>query len=295
MIHIGGPTASGKTSLAVDLAMHYGCEVISADSRQFYREISIGTAKPRESELQGVKHHFIDSLSIHDDYSAGQFERDTIALMNEIHKSQDFIIVAGGTGLYHRVIYDGLDQYPPVDKSVVAYYTKRLKDQGIASLKEELTMRDPEYATQVDLNNGHSLIRALSVIACSDKPFSHFQKSKTIERNFTPVKLAIEVDRTLLYDRINTRVDFMIEQGLIEEARNVYPHRTLNSLNTVGYKELFVYFDGTYDLETAIDKIKQHTRNYAKRQITWFKNQDNWNKITGLTDAIRKIDELIVN
>lgn len=293
MIHIGGPTASGKTSLAVDLAMHYGCEVISADSRQFYREISIGTAKPKESELQGVKHHLIDSLSIHDDYSAGHFERDVIALIREIHTSQDLIIVAGGTGLYHRAIYEGLDQYPPVDKSVVAIYTKRLKDQGIASLQEELTSRDPVYAAQVDLNNGHRLIRALSVIACSDKPFSQFQEHKTAERNFTPIKLAIQIDRNLLYERINKRVDLMIKQGLLDEARNVYPHRSLNSLNTVGYKELFDYLDGASDLETAIDKIKQHTRNYAKRQITWFKNQDNWHTVTGLTDAIRQIDDLI--
>lgn len=293
VIHIGGPTASGKTSLAVNLAKHYGCEVISADSRQFYREISIGTAKPSDSELRGVTHHLIDSLSIHDEYSAGHFERDAIPIINEIHKSHKLVIVAGGTGLYHRVIYEGLDHYPDVDKSTVDFYTQQLQEQGITVLQEELAKRDPKYAAQVDLNNGHRLIRALSIIASADKPFSSYQADRSVERNFASIKLAIERDRAHLYDRINERVDIMMKKGLLEEAKSVYSHKSLNSLNTVGYKELFSYFDGICDLETAVDKIKQHTRNYAKRQTTWFKNQDNWAKIRSLDDALEKIDDQI--
>jgi len=237
VIHIGGPTASGKTSLAIELAKHYECEVISADSRQFYREISIGTAKPKESELRGIKHHFIDSLSIHDEYSAGHFERDSTALITELHQSSDYVIVVGGTGLYHRAIYEGLDHYPSVDT------------------------------------------------------FSSFHTDGSVKRNFTSIMLAVERDRAQLYERINKRVEQMMHEGLLEEAKRVFNDRHLNSLNTVGYKELFSYLDGTYDLDTAIDKIKQHTRNYAKRQITWFKNQDNWTKITEVDDAIQKIDD----
>ena len=293
MIHIGGPTASGKTSLAIELAKHYECEVISADSRQFYREISIGTAKPKESELQDIKHHFIDTLSIHDEYSAGHFERDSIALITELHQSSDYVIVVGGTGLYHRAIYEGLDHYPSVDRSIVHRYTEQLKNNGIASLQEELKEKDPTYASKVDLNNGHRLIRALSIIESSGATFSSFQTGGTAKRNFTSIMLAVERDREQLYERINMRVEQMMQEGLLEEAKRVFNDRHLNSLNTVGYKELFSYLDGTYSLDTAIDKIKQHTRNYAKRQITWYRNQDNWSKITEIEDAIQKIDDKI--
>jgi len=275
VIHIGGPTASGKTS----------------DSRQFYREISIGTAKPKESELRGIKHHFIDSLSIHDEYSAGHFERDSTALITELHQSSDYVIVVGGTGLYHRAIYEGLDHYPSVDKSIVNRYTVQLKNNGITSLQEELIEKDPTYASKVDLNNGHRLIRALSIIESSGATFSSFHTDGSVKRNFTSIMLAVERDRAQLYERINKRVEQMMHEGLLEEAKRVFNDRHLNSLNTVGYKELFSYLDGTYDLDTAIDKIKQHTRNYAKRQITWFKNQDNWTKITEVDDAIQKIDD----
>jgi len=295
VIHIGGPTASGKTSLAVELAKHYTCEVISADSRQFYREISIGTAKPNENELQGVKHHFIDSLSIHDVYSAGHFERDAIALISKLHLSYNVVIVVGGTGLYHRAIYEGLDHYPTVDRSAVQQYTQQLDNEGITSLQEELKARDPKYAAHVDLNNSHRLIRALSVIETSGKTFSSFHTDSSTSRNFTSIKFAVERDRQQLYDHINRRVDLMMAEGLLEEAKQQYVNRQLNSLKTVGYKELFDHFDGTYDLNTAIDKIKQHTRNYAKRQITWYKNQGNWIKIAGLDDAIEKIDGIIEN
>ena len=293
VVHIGGPTASGKTSLAVALALHYNCEVISADSRQFYREISIGTAKPTEAEQQSVKHHMIDTLSIHDAYSAGHFERDTIALIDQLTQSHNLVIVVGGTGLYYRAIYQGFDEYPSVPKSIVERYTQQLETEGITLLQDELKARDPEYAAKVDLSNGHRLIRALSLIESSGKRFSSFQSADNVERSFTSIKLAIDINRDTLYDRINTRVDQMIEDGLIDEVRRVYPHRDLNSLNTVGYKELFSHFDGDYDLDTAIDKIKQHTRNYAKRQSTWFRNQDNWAKTNGIEDAIAKIDGII--
>ena len=285
VIFIGGPTASGKTSMAIELAKIYQCDIISADSRQFYKEISIGTAKPTIEDRAGVKHHFIDSLSIGDPYSAGQFERDALHLIKEKHRKQDYVIVVGGTGLYHRAIYQGLDAYPKVEKNILAYYDQILSSKGISILQEELRLKDPTYASKVDMDNPQRLIRALSVIKVSNKTFSSFQTSSITKRKFQSIMLSINLDRVLLYQRINKRVDSMIQEGLIQEAKSVYHLRYLNSLNTVGYSELFKYFDGIWTKNEAIEKIKQHTRNYAKRQITWFKNQDDWTQVQDLESA----------
>ena len=291
VIFIGGPTASGKTSMSISLAKHYQSEIISADSRQFYREISIGTAKPDASDRNSVKHHMIDSLDIEQEYSAGHFERDALELITQLHQSQDVIIVVGGTGLYHRAIYAGLDLFPPITSEDKRYHEELLDNKGLVHLQSELRAQDPVYAQIVDLNNPLRLIRALSVIKKTGNTFSSYLNQKKAARTFVSIKLAIDIDRTLLYQRINLRVDQMIEHGLIEEAKSMLAHRHLNSLNTVGYKELFKYFDGQWSYDMAIEKIKQHTRNYAKRQITWFNNQDDWLKVSKIDEAIKIIDK----
>lgn len=279
LIVIGGPTASGKTSLSIALAKHYSCPIISADSRQFYREMSIGTAKPDTDELAAAEHHLINSLSIHEPYSVGQFERDVIALLNRLYQQHDVVILVGGTGLYIKAVCEGLDDFAKVNQTDVQYYQNLFDTNGITFLQKELQEQDLEYAATVDMYNSHRLIRALSYIKSTGQKFSAQLNKKTIARQFTPHYISLALDRKLLYDRINRRVDQMILNGLTEEVKILYPYKHLNSLNTVGYKELFRHFDGEWTLEQAIDKIKQHSRNYAKRQITWFKNQGDWQHV----------------
>ncbi len=293
LILVGGPTASGKTSLAIDLAQYYSCPILSADSRQFYREISIGTAKPTEEEMAAAKHYFINTLSIHDDYNVGQYERDAMQILDEVYRTHDVAIVVGGTGLYLRALIHGVDEFPAVAPADRDYFQQLYDEQGLAPLQAALAEADPSYYDQVDRDNPHRLIRALSVIRSSGEPFSSFLTSQHTVRPFISVPFCIQMDRQLLYDRINRRVDIMIQMGLIDEARSVYPYRSLNSLNTVGYKELFKYIDGEWSLEQAVDKIKQHSRNYAKRQMTWFKNQGNWTPIQDKEGAKRVLNDKI--
>jgi tRNA dimethylallyltransferase len=281
LIMLGGATASGKTTLSIAIAKHFDCPIISADSRQFYREISIGTAKPSKEELSEVKHYFINNLSIHETYSVGQYESEAITVLEEIYKNNDIVIAVGGTGMYLKALEQGVDIFPQVDPIVRTEIQLQFDVEGIESLQKELLITDPEYAEIVDLNNPHRIIRALSVIRSCGQKFSKFLTSTNVSRSFTTLKLKTDVPRTILYERINKRVDQMIENGLMEEVQSVYPLRHLNSLNTVGYKELFDHLDGLYELNYAIEKIKQHTRNYAKRQTTWFNNQGNWQ---GLSD-----------
>lgn len=273
---MGGPTGSGKTELSLKLAQYFGCPILSADSRQFYREMSIGTAKPTAVELSAVRHYFINSLSIREDYSVGQFERDCIALLEELHESYKVIIAVGGTGLYLRAIYQGIDQFPAVEENLIENYKKKLALNGITTLQDELKIKDPEYASIVDLNNPHRLIRALSVIASTGDTFSSFRTGTKAERSFSTIKIRTELDRAILYNRINHRVDQMISSGLIDEVKGLEAYYDHNALNTVGYKELIQYLRGKTTEAEAISKIKQHTRNYAKRQITWFNNQGDW-------------------
>lgn len=276
LIVIGGATATGKTATAIEVARHFGAEIISADSRQFYREMSIGTAKPSAKELASVPHHFIDSLSVTKDFTVGDFETQALLLLTERFQKSDVAVLVGGSGLFIRALCDGLDEFPDVPKEVVKAVEEKLANHGIGSLQEELLQLDPTYFRQVDVQNPHRLIRALSVCRSSGKPFSSFRTRSKKQRFFTPIYVLLEMERSILYERINQRVDEMLRNGLEEEARALYPLRHLNSLQTVGYQELFDYFDGKCSMEEAVDRIKQNSRRYAKRQSTWFRKDDHW-------------------
>lgn len=292
LIVIAGPTAVGKTDTAIWLAQHYGTEVVSADSRQFYREMSIGTAKPNAEELEAAKHYFINSHSITEDFTVGDYEKQALALLDELFKTHDKVILAGGSGLYIKAVCEGFDELPDADPAIREQLNQELSEKGIAFLQEKLKAADPEYYQQVDLNNPQRIIRALQVFESTGKPFSSFRKATVNKRPFNIVKFCVNLPREMLYERINRRVDIMVERGLVEEVRSLLPYRHLNALNTVGYSELFDYFDSKTDLETAISLIKQNTRNFAKRQLTWFRKDKemhwvapgNINEITNIAE-----------
>ena len=273
-----GPTAIGKTSLAVDLARHFNTEIISADSRQFFKEISIGTAVPSRAELEAAKHHFIQHISVEENYSVGDFERDALARLKDIFAEKDVAVLVGGSGLYVDAVVKGLDDFPEVDKDIRKELNRRLHSEGIEILQEELKARDPVYFRQADIMNPHRLVRALEICIGTGKPYSSFRSQKNAKRSFKSILVGLTAEREIIYDRINRRVDIMLEQGLLQEAQALYPRRHLNALNTVGYKELFRHFEGELTLEEAVEEIKKNTRRFAKRQLTWFrKNPDiNW-------------------
>lgn len=271
LIVIAGPTAVGKTDTAIALAKYYDTVVVSADSRQFYREMSIGTAKPNADELAAAKHYFIDSHSITEDFTAGDYEKQALALLNELFKQHDKVILVGGSGLFIRAVCEGFDELPDADPAIRKRLNNEMDEKGIGYLQEKLKSADPEYYQQVDLNNPQRIIRALQVVESTGQPFSSFRKASVNKRPFNIVKFCVDLPREVLYERINRRVDVMVEQGLAEEARSLLSYRHLNALNTVGYSELFDHFDGKTSLETAIALIKQNTRNFAKRQLTWFR------------------------
>lgn len=292
LIVIAGPTAVGKTDTAIRLAQHYGTVIVSADSRQFYREMSIGTAKPDVEELAAAKHYFIDSHSITENFTAGDYEKEALALLDELFKQHDKVILVGGSGLFIRAVCEGFDELPDANPVIRERLNQELTEKGIYFLQEKLKNADPEYYQQVDLNNPQRIIRALQVSESTGKPFSSFRKASINKRPFNIVKFGINLPREVLYDRINRRVDAMVKQGLVEEVRSLLPYRHMNALNTVGYSELFDYFDGKTDLDTAINLIKQNTRNFAKRQLTWFRKDkqmhwvapDNLNEITNIIE-----------
>ena len=271
---MAGPTASGKTALAIQLAQHYNTSILSADSRQFYQEMEIGTAKPSAEELAAAPHHFINSLSIQQDYNIGDFERDALAFLEELYQEQDLAVLVGGSGLYIKAVCEGLDVFPPVPAGIREDLVQLLEEQGIEALQQELAVADPIYYNKVDQANPHRLIRALEVCRATNQAFSSFQGKGKTARPFKALTLAIQWDRAVLYDRINKRVDLMLEAGLVEEARALYPYQHFNSLQTVGYRELFDHFEGKTDLPTAIELIKRNTRRYAKRQLTWLRKQE---------------------
>lgn len=271
LVCVIGPTGIGKTRLAIALAQHYNTEIISADSRQFYKEMRIGTAVPSVNELSTVPHHFVQHKSIFESYSVGDFERDVLALLANLFQKKDLVIMAGGSALYVDAVVKGLDDFPEVDPKIRESLVAMLQEKGLAHLQEELKMRDPEYYKSVDLQNPHRLIRALEVCIAAKKPYSSFQGKKKITRPFKSIYLGITTDREIIYERINRRVDQMVEEGLLDEAKKLYPHRRLNALQTVGYKELFDYFDGTTTLSEAVAEIKKNTRRFAKRQLTWYR------------------------
>ncbi|MDX5421750.1 MAG: tRNA (adenosine(37)-N6)-dimethylallyltransferase MiaA [Hymenobacteraceae bacterium] len=270
LIVVVGPTAVGKTDLCVQLAKYYDTDIISADSRQFFREMSIGTAKPTEAEQQGVKHYFIDSHSITEEYSAGTFEQDVLALLEELFRVKDVVIMTGGSGLYVRAVLEGMDAMPDTDPQVREQLIQQYEEQGLAPLIEKLQVLDPVYFNQVDKANPQRVVRALEVCLSSGKPYSDFRKSEKPERPFNVIKIALNRDRVELYSRIDQRMDLMLEQGLLEEAKALYPYREHNALQTVGYKEIFDYLEGKYDWEEAVRLLKRNSRRYAKRQLTWF-------------------------
>jgi tRNA dimethylallyltransferase len=270
LIVIAGPTASGKTAAAVELAKYYKTVIVSADSRQFYREMSIGTAKPTDDELAAAKHYFINSHTITEPFTAGDYEKLSLNLLNELFEIHNTVILVGGSGLFIKAVCEGFDEFPDTEPGLRDKLNMELDEKGINYLQEKLKIADPEYYNKVDINNPQRIIRALEVFESTGKPFSSFRKSTANNRPFKVIKLGLQLPRAALYQRINLRVDDMVKEGLIDEARSLLPYRHLNALNTVGYSELFDYFDGKTDLNSAIELIRQNTRRFAKRQLTWF-------------------------
>ena len=271
LISIVGATGIGKTSLSIALAKHFKTEIISSDSRQFFKEMKIGTAVPNDEELNEVKHHFIQNRSIFEDYNVGDYERDTLSKLNELFKYNNIVIMVGGSGLYVNAVIDGLDDFPEIDPYIRKDLKKELDTKGIETLQKRLQKLDPISFQKIDINNKQRLIRALEICIGTGKAYSSFLSNKKNKRHFTPIKIGITADREVIYNRINQRVDLMMQNGLLEETKKLYPNKYLNALQTVGYKELFKYMDNEWDLEFAVSEIKKNTRRFAKRQGTWFR------------------------
>lgn len=274
VVLIIGPTAVGKTDLCVRLAKEFSTEIVSCDSRQFYKELAIGTAKPSLEEQQGVPHHFIDTHSIAELYSAGDYEREAIARIEHLLQKHDVVIVTGGSGLFVKALIDGLDEMPAVPPQIREELMSRLATEGLGKLVEELKTSDPVYASQVDTSNSQRVVRALEMIKFTGKPFSSFHQKNKTERKFNWIKIGLERPREELYERINLRMDKMLAAGLLKEVESVKDFKQHNALQTVGYKEVFDFWEGQYDYSTLVELLKRNSRRYAKRQLTWFKNQD---------------------
>ena len=274
LISIVGPTAIGKTTLSIKLAQHFNTEIISADSRQFFKEMQIGTAAPAPAELTAVKHHFIHHKSIYDNYNVGAFEKDALKCLHNLFKKHDVVIMVGGSGLYVDAVTIGLDYFPEVDSGIRETLNKQLETKGIAKLQKQLKVLDPETYNNISLDNPHRVIRALEVCIGTGQPYSSFLNKDKTSRDFKTITIGLSADRDIIYNRINQRVDIMMDQGLLEEAKVLLPKQELNALNTVGYKELFNYFNGEWELDFAISEIKKNSRRFAKRQLTWFKKDE---------------------
>ncbi len=289
LISITGATGIGKTKLSVLFANHLRTEIISADSRQFFKEMTIGTAVPSKEELQEAPHHFIQHKSILETYSVGDFEKEAISKLDQLFQIHDVVIIVGGSGLYTDAVISGLDKFPKVDSTIREELNHILKEEGVNPLQQKLEALDPKYFKKVDIHNPHRLIRALEICIGTGKPYSSFLNQRKTKREFKVVHVGLTADRSVIYERINQRVDAMITDGLIDEAKDLFPLKDLNSLQTVGYQELFKYFDGIWELEFAISEIKKNTRRFAKRQLTWFKK----NKDTIWLDFNYKKDEAL--
>ncbi|OZV66591.1 tRNA (adenosine(37)-N6)-dimethylallyltransferase MiaA [Winogradskyella aurantia] len=275
LITIVGPTAIGKTALSIKLARYFKCEIISSDSRQFYQEMCIGTAVPSDEELKTVPHHFIQHKSIHENYNVGDFESDAISKLEELHKHNPYAVMVGGSGLYVKAILEGLDYFPKVENIFRYELNKRLKSEGLSVLQEQLKGLDPVAYNTIAIDNPQRVIRALEICLGTGKPYSTFLTNSSKKRNFEPIIIGLVAERSMLYERINKRVDLMVSEGLVDEARRLLPFKNVNALNTVGYKELFAYFDGHTTLDFAISEIKKNSRRFAKRQLTWFRKNKN--------------------
>jgi tRNA dimethylallyltransferase len=294
LIAVVGPTAIGKTALGITLARHYQTEILSADSRQFYKEMSIGTAKPDLTELQSAKHHFINSHSIHENFNVADFESAALHVLDELFKTRNIAVVVGGSGLYIKALCDGLDKLPDVDPAIRMRLNEDYQQKGISYLQDRLKKADPVYYKQADLNNPHRMIRALEVFEGTGIAFSKFHQKLKKERPFNIIKIGLNMPRALLYERINQRVDQMLEKGLLEEVQNLVPYQHLNALNTVGYTEIFDFIAGKTTYETAVNLLKQNTRRFAKRQLTWFrKDMDiHWLEPEQTQQIIKTIDSV---
>jgi tRNA dimethylallyltransferase len=290
LITIIGPTAIGKTSLSIALAQHFGCAIISCDSRQFFKEMRIGTAVPSSDELAAATHHFIQNKSIFENYTVGDFEKEAIVKLDELYQSNDFVILVGGSGLYVDAILKGFDAFPDIDAVVREEVTANYEKYGISYLQEQLELLDSNYFQKISLENPQTLqnpqrmMRFVEVCIGTGKPYSSFLNQNKNNRDFTPIIIGLEAERNVMYDRINQRVDIMLNEGLLAEAEQLYPHKELNALQTVGYRELFTYFDGECTLDFAIEEIKKNTRRFSKRQLTWFKRTENAKWFDYLTD-----------
>jgi tRNA dimethylallyltransferase len=280
LITIVGPTAIGKTALSIDLANHYNCEIISCDSRQFFKEMTIGTAVPNKEELASAKHHFIQNKSIFDNYTVGDFEKEALNKIEKLFLNNDYVVLVGGSGLYVDAILKGFDEFPTIDPSIRKNVNSNYENLGIEYLQQQLETLDPLYFQKITsenpqtLQNPQRMMRFVEVCLGTGKPYSSFLNQKKNNRNFTPILIGLEADRNIIYDRINQRVDSMLNEGLLAEAEKLYPNKELNALQTVGYRELFSYFDGEFSLPFAIEEIKKNTRRFSKRQLTWFKRNE---------------------
>ena len=286
LIVIAGPTASGKTAFAIKMAKALGTVILSADSRQFYKEMSIGTAAPTEEELSQVKHYFVHHISIEDKYDVADYERDVLQLLEELFKTHDTVIMTGGSGLFIDAVCNGIDAMPDIQPKIREKVQKMFDEGGLNALQDEVQRLDPEYYAIVDQQNPRRLQRALEVCYQTGQSFSAFRSGNAVQRDFDIKKYALLWDRQQLIERIDKRVDMMMEQGLLEEAKTLYPKRHLNALNTVGYKELFAYLDGQCTLDEAVEQIKIHTRQYAKRQMTWLRRDSSYKWISSEDNLI---------
>jgi tRNA dimethylallyltransferase len=284
LISIVGPTAIGKTALSIKLAQQFHTEIISADSRQFFKEMQIGTAAPNEEELAAAKHHFIHHKSITDNYNVGAFEKDALQCLETLFKTKDVVIMVGGSGLYIDAVTKGLDDFPEVDSFIRETLNSDLESKGLAYLQEQLKTLDSVSYNTIAIDNPHRVIRALEICIGTGKPYSSFLNKDKSKRDFKTITIGLTADRAIIYNRINQRVDMMMDAGLLKEVENLLPHQHLNALNTVGYKELFNYINGDWTLDFAVSEIKKNSRRYAKRQLTWFKKDDSILWFDYLTD-----------
>ncbi|MCD0472012.1 tRNA (adenosine(37)-N6)-dimethylallyltransferase MiaA [Flavobacterium sp. JAS] len=296
LITIVGPTAIGKTALSIALAQRFKCEIISCDSRQFFKEMTIGTAVPNQEELQSATHHFIQNRSIFENYTVGDYEKEALLKLEELFQNNDYAILIGGSGLYVDAILKGFDEFPEIDSKIRSEVNSNYEKLGINYLQEQLQLLDPEYFQKITIENPQTLqnpqrmMRFVEVCIGTQKPYSSFLNQKKNNRNFTPILIGLEADRQVIYTRINQRVDIMMSQGLLEEAKTLYPNKALNALQTVGYRELFSYFDGEFTLPFAIEEIKKNTRRFSKRQLTWFKRNETTKWFDYATDRKQIID-----
>jgi tRNA dimethylallyltransferase len=295
LITIVGPTAIGKTSLSILIASYFKTEIISCDSRQFYKEMTIGTAVPEKEELAEVPHHFIQNRSVFEDYNVGAFERDALNVLDTLFKKHNIVVMVGGSGLYVKAVIEGLDDFPKIDSTIRLELNNIYKNEGIIPLQQQLKKLDIETYNTISLDNPQRVIRALEICIGTNLPYSSFKGKGKRKRDFESIIVGLNGDRQKIYDRINYRVDLMMEKGLLDEAKKLHPQKSLNALQTVGYKELFLFFDGKITKEYAVEEIKKNTRRFAKRQLTWFKKNTNimWFDFeTDLSNLIKKLKKI---